>query len=362
MEGLPLVLLHMTDRMNAERSLAGCYHILTGKKSGQAIQDAALFGYQSWFGLFPKWERSAFEEAVKHLILSGKLVSSSNSYLPSPQTKREMALVLERYQFTSRAFLVQNTNVQQHAIHAFWKRFQLLAQVISYYLSEKRYFNPIVTDNTIQRWVKKYWSSISEKEEFVYQIYQELSHYLSQSEDQLLSQLILDRLSGAQGSGKTFLQISRNYQIPEAIIRIYFFQAIAVLFDRISEGDSSSLKPLVEGSDSKEIQLTQSAQKTYALLQKGITVDEITHKRRLQRSTIEDHLIQMAIHVPNFDISSFISKEQISQILEISSKLNTKKLRVIKQEIKGPEASFFQIRIALVKGCEPVAGTSESQG
>jgi uncharacterized protein YpbB len=350
MEGLQLILLHMTDRMNAERSLAGCYHILTGKKSGQAIQDATLFGYQSWFGLFPKWERSSFEELVKHLILTGKLVPSGHSYLPSSLAKKEMSPMLERYQFTNRAFIVQNSNVQQHTIHIFWKRFQLLAQVISYHLSEKRYFNPIVTDIVIQKWVKQFWNSINHKDEFIHEIYQELFHYLSQSEDQLLSQLILDRLSGAAGSGKTFLQLSQYYQIPEAIIRIYFSQAIASLFSRISEGESSCLKSLIEVSDAKSIQLTQSAQKTYALLQKGLTVDEIINTRGLQRSTIEDHLVEMAIHVPDFNVSSFISENQLNQILEISSKLNTKKLRVIKQEIKGSEVSFFQIRIALIKG------------
>lgn len=352
----------MTDRMNAERSLAGCYHILTGKKSGQAIQDATLFGYQSWFGLFPKWERSSFDELVNHLILTGKLVPSGYSYIPSSLAKKEMSPMLERYQFTNRAFLVQNSYVQQHIIHTFWKRFQLLAQVISYHLSEKRYFNPIVQDTVIQKWVKYFWSSISHKDEFVNEIYQELYQYLSQSDDQLLSELILDRLSGATGSGKTFLQLSQYYQIPEAIIRIYFSQAIALLFSRISEGGSSCLKSLIEVSDSKRIQLTQSAQKSYALLQKGLALDEIINIRGLQKSTIEDHLVEMAIHVPDFNVSGFISENQLKQILEISSRLNTKKLRVIKQEIKGQDISFFQIRIALVKGCETIEGTSESQG
>lgn len=361
MQGLSLLLVHMADRINAERSLAGCYHILTGKKSGQAIQDATLFGYQSLFGLFPKWERSSFERLTNQLVLSGKLIPSGNSFLPSSQAKKEMILLLESYQFTDRAFLVQDRNVQQHTVSTFWKRFQLLSQVISYYLSEKRYFNPIVTDSSIQKWVKQFWSSISSKEEFTEELYRELSQYLSATDDQLPANLIMDRLTGAKGSGKTFLQMSRNYQIPEAIIRIFFAQAIAVLFSRISEKPSSCLNQIVEGLEPHNLQLTQSAQKTHSLLEKGRTVEEVLHSRRLQRSTIEDHLVEMAIHVPEFDLSSFISDDLIDQVLKISSTLNTKKLRVIKRELRGIEISFFQIRLALVKGCESVERNSEQE-
>lgn len=361
MQGLSLLLLHMADRINAERSLAGCYHILTGKKSGQAIQDATLFGYQSWFGLFPRWERSSFERLIKHLVLSGELIPSGNSFLPSPQAKKEMIHLLESYQFTNRAILIHNKNVQQHTVNTFWKRFQLLSQVISYYLCDKRYYNPIVTDNMIQGWVKQFWSSQGSKGEFAEQIYKELSQYLSATDDLLPANLILDRLTGAQGSGKTFLQMSRNYQIPEAIIRIFFAQAIAVLFSRILENPSSRLNQIVEGLEPQNIQLTHSAQKTYNLLEKGRTVEEVLHSRRLQRSTIEDHLVEMAIHVPEFDLSSYISDDLINQVLKISSTLNTKKLQVIKSELKGVEVSFFQIRLALVKGSESVEGKSRQE-
>jgi uncharacterized protein YpbB len=353
MDGLQVILLHMVDRIQGERSLAGCFHILKGKKSGQAIQDAALFGYQGWFGLFPKWERDSFEAEVDRLILSGQLVPAKKSHVLSPVGEKELHATIEKYRFNDRAFLAKNEGIAltHKELLQFGQRFQLLSQVISHSIGQKKRYHPMVADFNIQGWVKRYWASIGEKKEFAYQVKNDLIHTLSLFEDELLPHLILDRLSGFGVSGRTFLQMSQMYDIPEALICLYYFQAIGFLYNLIKDNPTSSLRYLIEGQSHALALLTQSTQKTYRFLQQGLSKEEVSHLRNLQLSTIEDHLIEIAIHVPAFEFSPYISSRIIEQVLAVSSRLKTRKLRSIKEELQD-NVDYFQIRLALIKGRE----------
>jgi uncharacterized protein YpbB len=353
MDGLEVILLHMVDRIQGERSLAGCYHILKGKKSGQAIQDAALFGYQGWFGLFPKWERESFDAEVYRLILTGQLIPAKKSHVLSPSGKKELDASIKKYRFNERAFLAKNEGIafSQKEVLQFWQRFQLLSQVISHFIGDKKRYHPIVSDFNIQGWVKRYWVSIGEKKEFAYEVRNDLMHALSQLEDELYPHLILDRLSGDGVSGRTFLQMSQTYAIPEALICLYYFQAISFLHNQIKDNPTSSLRFLIEEQSEVSPLLTHSTQKTYRLLQQGRTAEEVCQLRSLQLSTVEDHMIEIAIHVPAFDFSPYISSRVIEQVLEVSSRLKTRKLSIIKEELQE-NADYFQIRLALIKGRE----------
>jgi uncharacterized protein YpbB len=353
MDGLQVILLHMVNRIQGERSLAGCYHILKGKKSGQAIQDAALFGYQGWFGLFPKWERAAFEADVDRLILSGQLVPAKKSHILSAEGTKELNVSIEKYRFNDRAFLAKTEGIAltQKELHQFWQRFQLLSQVISHYIGHTKHYHPMVSDFNIQGWVKRYWASIGEKKALAYEMKNDLINSLSLFEDELLPHLILDRLSGDRVTGRTFLQMSQTYGIPEALICLYYFQAIGFLYNQVKDNPTSSLHFLIDEQSQVLSLLTHSTQKTYQLLQQGRSIEEVSKVRGLQVSTIEDHLIEIAIHVPAFDLSPYISNRIIEQVLEVSSQLQTRKLRSIKEELQD-KVDYFQIRLALIKGRE----------
>jgi uncharacterized protein YpbB len=353
MDGLHVLLLHMVHRIQGERSMAGCYHILKGKKSGQAIQDAALFGYQGWFGLFPQWDRASFESEVNRLILSNQLIPEKESYVLSQEGTKELHVAIKKYRFNDRAFLANNEgiSVSEKELHQFWQRFQLLSQVISHTIGQTKHYNPMVSDLKIQGWVKRFWASIRQKEELAYETKNDVLHILSLFDDPLFPHLILDRLSGDRVTGRTFLQMSQTYSIPEALIRLYFFQAIVFLYGQIKEHSSSSLRYLIEEQSQMLPQLTQSTLKTYRLLEQGRSLEEVSQIRKLQLSTTEDHLIEIAIHVPDFDLSPYISSHIIRQVMAVSSRLRTRKLRVIKEELQD-KVNYFQIRLALIKGRE----------
>jgi uncharacterized protein YpbB len=347
--GIELLLLHMARKMNGQRSLAGSYHILTGKKSGQAIQDAALFGFNHWFGLFPEWKRSSFDKIVSDLFLSGKIKSQGDTYIIQPLAEKRLSTELNQYLFLKRAHLLRNKAISTMEVQEFWKRFQLLSQVISHYLQKDSHYNPIVSDIETQNWVREFWLTLVSKESFIQKFKTDVCSALSHIQDDLLIHLILDSLSGHRLTGRTFDQLSQTYKIPTAILRLYFTQGIGLLYISFKENQFYSLNSIFDKMNHTTFHLTYSTQVTYNLIVRGNSLDEISKLRKLKRNTIEDHVIEMSIHLPTFDISQFISEEKIDRVVQVSQTLGTKKIGRIKESLPE-EFSFFDIRLALIKG------------
>ena len=65
---------------------------------------------------------------------------------------------------------------------------------------------------------------------------------------------------------------------------------------------------------SQKTNLTFSTEKTYALLKQGYSVTDIMSIRKLKKSTIEDHLVELAIHMKEFSIDPYVSFEKQKQI------------------------------------------------
>jgi uncharacterized protein YpbB len=347
--GIELLLLHMASKMNGQRSLAGSYHILTGKRSGQAIQDAALFGYNHWFGLFPDWKRSSFDKIASDLFLSGKLRSQEDTYVIQPQTEKRLSIELNQYLFSKRAHLLRYKAISTIEIYEFWKRFQLLSQVISHYLQKDYHYNPIVSDIQTQAWVREFWLALASKESFIEKFKTDVCSALSHIEDDLLIHLILDSLSGHCLTGRTTDQLSQTYKIPTAILRLYLTQGIGLLYISFKEDQFYSLNSIFDKMNHSTYKLTSSTQVTYNLILRGYSLDEISRLRKLKRNTIEDHVIEIYIHLPTFDISQFITKEKMERVIQVSQALGTKKIGRIKESLPE-EFSFFDIRLALIKG------------
>jgi uncharacterized protein YpbB len=94
--------------------------------------------------------------------------------------------------------------------------------------------------------------------------------------------------------------------------------------------------------------LTTSTKKTLHLISEGKTINDITKIRSLKRSTIEDHVVELAIHHAGFDSAPYVNSEQEKMILGTVDKLKTKRLREIKTALDDA-ITYFQIRLVLAK-------------
>ena len=94
--------------------------------------------------------------------------------------------------------------------------------------------------------------------------------------------------------------------------------------------------------------LTQSAERTKKLFEQGYSVEQIASLRKLKLSTIEDHFIEMAANMESFPFKEFISEEQRDTVWRHVEQLQTKRLRLLKQQC--PELSYFQLRLIVIIG------------
>lgn len=332
MDGKQLILLYMWNKLEGERSIAGCYHMLTGKKSAQSIQDAWLYGFSSWYGLFSDWSKPVIQ-SVEQAVQERKI------------ELKEVIQLLQPFDFENRAFLAKQVEWTGMEAVSFSKKFRLLSQVVSHYLTNQPKYIPVIKDIKIQQAVKHFWQSLADKYTFSRQFRHEIYGFLEQLEDDLLATLVVERLSGYQIYGKTFQQLASKTKIPEAILELYYYQVMLLLME-FGRKHKLSFLPLI-GKGEKRKALTSSAQKTYHLLKKGYDVAEISKRRQLKENTIEDHLIEIAIHLNDVDFSRFVSAELMAQVLALMDRLKTRKLSLLKEHFPS-EISYFQLRLALV--------------
>ncbi|QZT32602.1 helix-turn-helix domain-containing protein [Caldalkalibacillus thermarum TA2.A1] len=359
MKGLDVLLLYMLQQLNGERTVSSCYHILTGRKSTQAIQDAELFGFSAFYGLLQDLSRHDYDRTVSGLSVAGYLSrQEKDRFLVTKAARSGLKQQLTNLRFFERAFKWKQTGRTMQDIRRFWGRFQLLGQVISYYLAGAGRYQPAISDMHIQTWVKSFWKGIKDKHHFAREWVHSLTQHLSEFDDDLLAHLLLDRLSGYKVAGYTYKQLEHRYGIPEVFVRIYTLQAAATLY-MLSQKRSTLFTRLTEENLREEAGLMQSALETYRLLRRGHTLEEIANLRGLKQSTIEDHVIDIAIHNPDFDYRHFISDDVMKAVRQVSKRLQTKRIRPIKEHLPD-DISYFQIRLALVKGEEHETG--EPQG
>ena len=94
--------------------------------------------------------------------------------------------------------------------------------------------------------------------------------------------------------------------------------------------------------------LTGSAYQTAQLYYEGCSIEQICMLRNLKKSTIEDHLVELAMNEPSFDITPFVTCEDQQLVHTAVEDYATRKLKVLHEVL--PHLTYFQIRLALAKG------------
>ena len=82
------------------------------------------------------------------------------------------------------------------------------------------------------------------------------------------------------------------------------------------------------------------------MLGQGLGIAEIAAARQLRANTIEDHLVEIALRVPEWDMSDYLQPEDMAAIIQAARQLKTRRLRMIKDHF-GTKYTYLQIRLAL---------------
>ncbi|WP_408006563.1 helix-turn-helix domain-containing protein [Pseudalkalibacillus sp. A8] len=346
MNYLDSILLLGIDRLNGERTTSGLYHLFNGKKSSQTIQDGRLFDLSHLFGILKRYSYHDFQEKMTELHNNGLIETDDGTYARLSESGR-----IKLHEQLERQPLPPFLNGWRYGDLSiiFWRRLTLFVQTLSHILHEDHQFHPIQNDPDTLQWVKHFFPRDKKSRTKASSLlFKELMTLLCRMEDTDAENVVL-RLTRSGRIGQTTLQVAERLKFDPMVCHVRFQAALHFMVDRILEGQKSYPVLYAFLADMKQSHaLTESTRKTYQLINKGLQLEEVATIRKLKPSTIEDHIVELAIHVPGMDIDRYIPAADQMRILEVSRILRTKRLKEIKQEL-DEAFDYFQIRLTLAK-------------
>jgi len=323
------IFLEAISRLEGERTDRSLFHIIQGKRSATTLQDAHFYRLDSLFGMLPL-DPKGYEEQVNNLTRKGWVRNA-----PFELTEEGRALL-------GHTFIVDKLGGEWRGYSlVLWKRFSLLLQTLLC-LQEKTTFIPVQQDEGTKSWVRHTLRTIDDRVDWIETVYRELRTALEKLEDTAAT-LIAYRLSGKR-TGLPLPQLADRLEVDQLSVRMQFQQAWASCLRELPESG------LIHGlaRDVSRDKMTTSAARTYELLRLGLSIEEIKSRRRLKDSTVEDHLVEIAMYGERFPLGQFVPDSVAQEIRMIQQNERTFALKRIRQNMKQ-ECSYFQIRIVLAR-------------
>lgn len=339
---LDSIILKSSLQFNRNRTNSAIYHLITGKRSIQTVQDAHIYQLKKFYGINRSLYKGNFDKKL-HALASEQLLYLDSSMCCSVTPKGrdwldEHSELLNFEDFDGLHF--------HAASPVFYERLLLLIQTLSNSCNNNRSFIPVVDKTPILSWVKSLYQGLrSVKEDYFEQLYRDLHRLLSIFPHREAS-LYVDRLSGYNHYGKSKDQLATEYQMESLDIPLIIERMNHRMLTEIlkSPQEYQAIGVLVKDLENRQF-ITNSARKTYELLKKH-SIDEIGHMRGLKENTVYDHLVEVALFTRDFPVLHYVSETQRQQILAAVRNDNTYKLKVIKQMVDS-SISYFQIRLVL---------------
>ena len=334
-------------QIKGERTVYSVFHLITGKKSSQTIQDGHLFGITQYYRTYTSISRVEYDQVIASLQERGFIIIRKNNGEYELQNKAFEALQQYRSYFP----LVSNVNglLFHGKQQEFWKRFSLVFQVLSNSVYGNNKYYTVQRDRDVQIWVKAFLFRQRDRKMLSRLLYTELEKVLSKLSENH-GKVFMLKVSGYHRVGYSNVQIARLLQMDESYVHYLFIDVLHYILTVARTESFPVLASIIDfNEDPNQLPLTRSTLTTLSYLKRGYTIEEIAQLRGLKCNTIEDHIVEMVFHSENIDISSIITNEQIEQILSIAEEMKTRQLKVLKQAL--PESiSYFLIRLALAKG------------
>lgn len=329
------LILAIMKALNRERTVSAPYHLMKGKKSGQTLQDIGYYRLHPYFSVMPRLDKDIYNRSVQQLLQKGylkpndKVIDLTDKALTLP----EPVTPLNGWKYRGREVLFLN-------------RLSLVVQTFSHIGQGEKIFDPVVNNEEVQFWVKNYFRKINYRDTATLSSFKdEVQASLKEtklSENHKL--ILLQRLSGFGWSGLTWEQIAEELKLEVLDVQLQAIEMLHGWMELITSANYPLLFSLMEGVIQQSA-LTETAKRTEKLFQQGYSLEQIASLRHLKTSTIEDHFVELAMNEPGFDHRDFLDGESLKQIIATSDEQRTKRLRDIKEKL--PEASYFQIRLAL---------------
>ncbi|WP_409270504.1 helix-turn-helix domain-containing protein [Neobacillus sp. SCS-31] len=341
-----VVILYCLWQLRGERTIYSIYHLLKGKKSAQTIQDAHLFSLTSLFMAYENITRKTVEESIKTLNSLGLIHEvSEQRYILTDKGNECLEAEL------AMSPLPQDLQGWKYHLEAgyLWERLSLLVQVCSYISRKETRYVPIQKKRRTQQWVKNFLVRMQpgQRAELPGVLFKELSMVLEDNKN-INPDILVLRLTGFHSAGLIPQQAAMVLGLDEFRFRLEFLAILHYICKKA--GSQTGEFPLlyhlrsVEGAGTS---LTLTSRQTLNLLNKGLPIDSIAAARGLKRSTIEDHIVEIALNVDGFSIDPYVTLEEQDRIINLAKQSSTRQLKELRDLSGG--ISYFKIRLVLAK-------------
>ncbi|WP_187442046.1 helix-turn-helix domain-containing protein [Sutcliffiella horikoshii] len=350
MKSFEYLCLKCLQSFRGERSISAIYHLFRGKKSSQTIQDANIFALVNVYGLLPDLNRNFLQQSI-HLLQAEQLIREIHSEHFELTHKGKMQLSKGQKLFYLAPYL--NGYAYKDKSLTFWKRYSLLVQTLSNLAGKESTFIPIQYEDHVQSWVKNFLfcQKGSSKIRLLNDLFMETKGLLTQLPTNQATVFAL-KLSGYRHAGNTDEQIARTLKKDITWIHVEFQSALHYIIQHLEEKDAASTYKhlfLICRDLLERPLLTGTTQKSLKLLHQGLTLGEIANIRRLKESTIEDHIVEIAMQIQDFSITPYLKEADVQAIKAVIDDLQTHQLRKIKEKLNNQDISYFQIRLVLTR-------------
>lgn len=336
------IILYILYKMEHDRTLLAPFYILQGKPSIQTIQDANLYQLNRFFGLYKRISKTAYDKQIEFFLQEQWIVQTDKSYTFTKEGRLQ-ASSIENY--------IQNLQIDGKNLHKmteeFYFRFLLLIQVWTNRKAGIKHYVPIIEQKEVENWVK--WFYVQTRHDvtsFLSDLYKELTNVLEGINEESLI-IFIQTISNAEEIGATKQQLQEQFHLTKEDVDLTVIEVIHYILMQIEETKHPILTKIAS-FDSSDKKLTSSAQQTQNLLEQGYNVQDIARMRRLKENTIHDHIVEIALHTPNFPYEHYVQASNIREIENTVASLNTFKLKDIKQMV-DERITYFQIRLVLTR-------------
>lgn len=331
------------SNIDEERTSAAPFHLLTGKKSIQTIQDAHLYNLQTLYGLIPTLSKSFYDDQVLTYIHQGLLKFSSNDKSYISITEKGKHWLKE-----TSPNLANFNGLNYFEIDTiFLDRLLLLVQVLTNSQMNCNTYIPVVDDYITLNWMRSIFPKIKQRlPDYNELVYKELKRVLQQITNTEAS-MFVDRLTSYKNYGMSMHQLANKYDMEFIDVQLYFVMITHQMLDEIIQHKKNytSLYFIIKDIENNKF-ITHSAKKTYELLQNNHTIQSVVQFRNLRENTILDHIVEIALYDRNFSIEPYVNNDVFQEIAKVVEQTNSYKLKTIKQAAND-KITYFQIRLVL---------------
>lgn len=336
MEAERLLLYFSTTQMRRPLVI---WQLLKGKLTTSTLYWAMRYRLLSYYKQPFVISKETYQAAITKLLIQGDLKKIGDQFLLTPQGQETYQLFCQNHYILKKPELFGRLNIDK------WSQRMLLAIQVTSELSYQNQNYLVSIDDFQTQYIIKKWIQRHNKKQISHLMHQSLTEFL-QKEDKKSAWIFCQQLVGHDFLGKTLQQLALEEGLTSLDIQVIWWD-LASRYALFLKEKYPIFMPLLVDIFSETF-LPKSVLQTKKLLLQGLSVPQIATKRHLKLSTIKEHILNLAILEPNFDIAPFFLTEHFLLLSKIfQGKIDEWEYNQAQESI--PTLTFFEFRLFLIE-------------